>query len=284
MQAVTKDQFLHTAVNIQLYTGLRIGELLALRWNDVDFATGEIRVDEALVFKEMDKNGKMVMGTVIEEPKTPYSLRSIGFADKLKSILLDWRRYLEKNGYPESVLAGDGIILCKQKGSYYTESGYRNRLKKLLIREGAYVQGICPYSFRHAFAENMFEAGKSIREIQMLMGHESIQTTFNYLRKRCNVDLKVLAERLDDYMTEREKKYESAEKSNRKTETYSVYDKGTDEGSLQIFMRTGRVKCDRQRVENLKNWRATRVQPPKKEGENVQPRAAEFGIKPNNSD
>lgn len=283
MQAVTKDQFLDTAVNIQLYTGLRVGELLALRWNDVDFATGEIRVDEALVFKEVDKNGKMVMGTVIEEPKTPNSLRSIGFTDKLKSILLNWRKTLEENGYPKSVLQDDGFILCNRKGSFYTESGYRNRFKKLLKSESIYVKGTCPYSFRHAFAMNMLEAGRSIREIQMLLGHESLKTTFVYLNNNSDVDHQELAKCLEEYLNKRDKKYADVANDLQISGERHTTDENTPYTQNSI-RRPESIKFNCQKVANLREMRATYVQPPKKESKNVQLRAAEFGIKPNNSD
>lgn len=260
LKAVAEDPFLNCAVHIQLYTGVRVGELLALRWNDIDFAKREIRIDEALVFAEIEKDKKLVMGTVIGEPKTKNARRSIGFSKKVEDALIEWRNYLVDNNWADA-LCDDSIILCNRKGGYYTESGYRNRLKKYLREKGVYEQGVCPYSFRHAFADNMLEAGKSVGEIQMLMGHESVQTTFNYLREQREVDLKNSAERLDEYMTAREKKYASVEKNKFKS---IVSDKDENAESMQLPVRVGRVKLDRQKVENLKEWRATRVQRPEK--------------------
>jgi integrase len=140
------------------FTGLRRGELLALRWRDVDFSNQVVRVrasyaDGALT---TPKSGKV---------------RSVPMAPDVAGALA-------KLGQRESWTDDDDLVFVGQSGSYLDGRALRRRYDAALKRAG--LRKLRFHDLRHTFGTRMI--GKAdIRRVQEWMGHADIQTTMKYL-------------------------------------------------------------------------------------------------------
>ena len=141
-------------------TGLRQGELLALRWQDVDWPAGLIRVRRSFTRGEF--------GT----PKSRRSSRAVPMADRVAGEL---HRHFARSEYQ-----GDSdLVFCHpQSGRPYDPSKMRIRFKEALKRAG--VRDARFHDLRHTFGTRMAAAGAPLRAIQEWMGHRNYSTTEIY--------------------------------------------------------------------------------------------------------
>ena len=139
------------------YSGIRLNELVNLKWEDIDFQRGTIHLKTAKGEKE----------------------RVIFFHDKLKSFI----EYFN--------LRKEGFVFLSNLGKKYDK-----RTIQMIVRHAAEKAGIgkrvTPHTLRHSFATHLLEAGADIRHIQKLLGHASLQTTQIYTHV-ANKDIKKLA-------------------------------------------------------------------------------------------
>lgn len=170
-----------------MYTGCRLGEVVALQWRDVDFASGWISVTKSASWK----GG----GVRISTPKTRNSVRKVPLLDPLRAVLEPRRGrpsdYILSGG-PEPLTDGQyhhlWLEYCKALGMVQpSESGERYRAK----RRQRDAKGIRPlkelppvvrpavtaHQFRHEMASAMYEANVGELEAQKLLGHADISTT-----------------------------------------------------------------------------------------------------------
>jgi integrase len=140
------------------FTGLRRGELLALRWRDVDFAGSVIRVRASY------SNGGLT---------TPKSgkVRSVPMAPDVAEVLA-------KLGQREHLTGDDDLVFVGELGGYLDASALRRRYAAALKRAG--LRQLRFHDLRHTFGTRMI--GKAdIRRVQEWMGHADVQTTMKYL-------------------------------------------------------------------------------------------------------
>ena len=140
------------------FTGLRRGELLALRWRDVDFAGSTIRV-----------RGNYSEG-VLTTPKSG-KVRAVPMAPDVASALA-------RLGDREYWVGDDDLVFVGTAGGYLDGSALRRRYGAALVRAG--LRQLRFHDLRHTFGTRMI-AKADIRRVQEWMGHSSIQTTMQYL-------------------------------------------------------------------------------------------------------
>jgi integrase len=140
--------------------GLRQGELVALRWRDVDWIAGVIRV------RRNYTRGQY--GT----PKSKRSSRAVPVADRLAGEL---ERHFQRSAYQ----ADDDLVFAHpDTGHPYDASKMRKRFKAALRTAG--LRPVRFYDLRHTFGTGMAAAGAPLRSIMEWMGHRDIQTTMIY--------------------------------------------------------------------------------------------------------
>lgn len=138
------------------WTGMRIGELLALTYNDIDFEAQTIRVCKS--YQRFDKRD------VITTPKTPKSNRNISIPNFLVE---DLKEYTEKL---YGIMADGRIFQCTK--SYLTAEMTRG-----IKNSGG--KRIRVHDLRHSHASLLVEMNFSPKEIAERLGHEKIETTLN---------------------------------------------------------------------------------------------------------
>ena len=153
-----------TGILLSLYTGIRIGELCALRWEDIDLNAETVKINATLQriqdFKGISGNKTK---TVITEPKTPSAKRTIPLPDfiikKLKAIV-------PKNG---------SAFLLTGTERFKEPRTLTNIFKRILKESG--VPDINFHALRHTFTTRCIEAEFEPKALSEILGHSSVNTT-----------------------------------------------------------------------------------------------------------
>jgi integrase len=157
---------LHALFVLLLTTGCRIGEALALHWEDVDLKAGRLTIRRSLE----ELSGKLRL----KEPKTESGKRVVVLPTIATDALQDHRRRMLTEG-----LAGLAHVFCDTSGGFVRKSNFLNReWKPLAEKVGA--KGCRVHDARHTVATLLVADGVSIRAVQGLLGHASPAITMKH--------------------------------------------------------------------------------------------------------
>jgi integrase len=156
---------------LAISTGLREGELLALRWEDVDLEAAVVRVSRTLT----RNGGKVSVGP----PKTKNSRRTVGLTDGAVEALREHlTRQLEEMKSAGSLYRPGGLVFANEVGGIVNPSNLRNRsLKALLERAG--LPAIRFHDLRHTCATLLLSRNVNPKIVSEMLGHASIAITLD---------------------------------------------------------------------------------------------------------
>ena len=137
-------------------TGLRLGELRALRWQDVDLEVGELRVRQGV------SRGK------VSTPKTKKSRRTVPLASSLVDAL---RSHQHDRGE---------LVFCRDDGTMFTKNSCRRPIQRACARAG--IPTIGWHRLRHTFATHLVASGTHLKVIQELLGYRTYKMTARYAK------------------------------------------------------------------------------------------------------
>lgn len=168
----------YAAYVMELYTGLRRGELLGLRWKDIDLKNGAITVSQQLV--------KVGNKHIIRELKTESSQnRNISIPGEVVTAMKEHKRQQEEHlkdlGYNDIAIAEhfkSGLTFINEVGTGFIQPRNFTRNFKGVLRT-AKLDDVRFHDMRHTFALISLQAGTDIKTLQSDLGHESIETTLD---------------------------------------------------------------------------------------------------------
>lgn len=180
----------HPIFTVMLGTGMRVGEVCGLRWEDIDLENGMIDVNHTLVyFNHRDENGCYFN---IHTPKTKAGNRQIPMTDDVKAAFEEERRCQELNGLQCRVMV-DGFtnfIFINRFGNLQHQGTLNKALRRIIrdcndiqLEKGTKNPTLLPnfscHSLRHTFTTRLVEAGVNIKVIQELCGHTRSDVTLD---------------------------------------------------------------------------------------------------------
>jgi len=154
-------------IYITLYTGLRIGEACALRWEDIDLDRKLLYVKQTLSRVWYVENGKKKSKWIIDSPKTPSSQRYIPICSKLYAVLCSFP-HAAKQGY---------ILTDTKTTGFLSPRTFEYRYKSILKKCGLEVFNY--HALRHTFATRCIERGVDIKSLSEILGHSDVAITLN---------------------------------------------------------------------------------------------------------
>ena len=176
---------------IMANTGLRVGELTGLRWQDVDLENGTIDVNHTLYyFNHRDEKGSYLS---ITTPKTENGYRKVALTKAVKDAFLMEKAYQELAGIKsiDEIDGYDGFIFINRFG-HVQHQGTLNKALRRIIRDfnveaieagKTDSEDILPHFschiLRHTFATRLMESGVSLKYLSGTLGHSEIQTTMD---------------------------------------------------------------------------------------------------------
>lgn len=177
----------HLIFTVLSYTGLRIGELLALKWTDFNEKQGTIRIIKTLY----NPNNNFEKYELLP-PKTKGSIRTIKIDNMLVNMLKKHKiKQHEIKLKNRLVYQDNGFIFAREDGHPQLRKVVADTRLKRLLKKAGIEKNITPHSFRHTHTSLLIEAGVGIKEIQQRLGHTDINTTMNiYAHMTANMEEK----------------------------------------------------------------------------------------------
>lgn len=154
---------INLGVLICMFTGIRIGELCALTWEDISLESNTIRIHRTMQ-RIQTPSGLNKTKVLISEPKSQYSVREIPIAESLKNFL---EMYKNKIGY----------VLTESYDKYVEPRTMQNRFKAILKTCG--ISNASFHTLRHTFATKCIEVGFDIKSLSEILGHANVNITLN---------------------------------------------------------------------------------------------------------
>lgn len=169
-------------VRLVLMTGLRMGELLGLRWEDIDFHSNMLHIQRTLNRLQKRDLPDTFSGNrteiVIQEPKTENSIRTIPLLPQLIKDLMTWRSLQEMDRAAAGEQYQDtGMIVTNPMGGYIEPRTFKKYYDQIL--EIARLRHFTFHALRHTMASMLYFNGVDSVSISKRLGHAQVSTTAN---------------------------------------------------------------------------------------------------------
>jgi len=155
-----KEEGFYEMFLLDIATGMRRGELLALQWEDINFETGEVRINKQV----QAVNGELI----ISQPKTKSSNRTIILPPAMLKMLTEYRETVNSRWLFPSPVREDSPrdpTLCRKRLS--------------MILEHAGCKHVRFHDLRHLFSTQAIQYGMDVKTLAATIGHASVETTLN---------------------------------------------------------------------------------------------------------
>lgn len=180
LMAINQHPLLKPLCMTAMFGGLRIGEILTLRWENIDFENKTISVVRGITqVPEFNDQGEVVSRqTVIGDTKTSCSVREVPIPDILIEALKDWKKeqWVKEQLTGVDLLKPTSIVFSNNDGTVRTYLGTRKIFDKCAKRNGFFGK-IHFHTLRHTYSNMLFKSNENPKIIQALLGHKSVKTT-----------------------------------------------------------------------------------------------------------
>lgn len=178
-------------LTIMLGTGCRIGEVLGLRWQDVDFKNRTISINHNLVYR-VQEDGTCT--NHVNSPKTKAGIRIIPMLDEVFDAFLEEYQYQKVIGFCTDEIDGySGFVFCTGDGKVYLPNAINSTIRSICAdynkeeeskakeenRDPVLLPKFSCHILRHTFCTRFCENETNLKVIQEIMGHADISTTMD---------------------------------------------------------------------------------------------------------
>lgn len=172
MDAIKKLSFDYQCILMILLTaGLRRGESIGLKWQDIDFNENTISVERSATYTKET-------GTVVKSPKTVNSIRVIPMMVGVADMLVKLKEFRSKE-YP-NVKIDETFLFCVEGNPFQPrDPNAVTRRLNYFVRNNN-LPDVSPHDLRHSCATLLLNCGADIKSVQEILGHANASTTLNY--------------------------------------------------------------------------------------------------------
>lgn len=163
-----KGDTLYPLFVLAAHSGLRIGELLALNWGDIDFKKGTVSVTKNSITVEdfEGESGKKNITKIQDTPKTKSSIRKVPLSDTATQVL--------KNHKQKSNTL---LVFCTKKGTLLNARNVERSFYRIVEKAG--IEKCSFHTLRHTFATRLFEKGTPAKIVSEFLGHSKVAHTLD---------------------------------------------------------------------------------------------------------
>jgi len=192
-----KGSSLEAVLTLAVASGMRRGELLALRWHDINFEEGSLQVR-----RTVSRAGKY--GIIENDPKTEQSKRKIMLPQFVLDVLKQYRlSQAEMRAKSGTAWQERDIVFSNERGGFTEATNLRVRFKKLLHEAG--LPDIRFHDLRHSAATILLSMGVPVKVVQELLGHSTISMTMDRYGHVLPSMQREMRDKLDDWFGNDEK-------------------------------------------------------------------------------
>ena len=158
--------YVNVGILISFYTGVRIGELCALKFNDISFETNTMHINKTMQRIQNFKGDKNKTEIIISSPKSECSIREIPVPQFIIDLII-------KN----DLYKRDAYLLTGEVVRFIEPRTLENKFNK--IASICNIENVTFHMIRHTFASNCIEAGVDAKSLSEILGHSSVNITLN---------------------------------------------------------------------------------------------------------
>ena len=158
--------YVNVGILISFYTGVRIGELCALKFNDISFETDTMHIDKTMQRIQNFKGNAKKTDVIISSPKSECSIREIPVPHFIIDLII------KNNLYKK-----DAYLLTGETNRFIEPRTLENKFNK--IASICNVENVTFHMIRHTFASNCIEAGVDAKSLSEILGHSNVNITLN---------------------------------------------------------------------------------------------------------
>lgn len=162
----THINHVNVGILLSLYTGIRIGEVCALKYDDLNIESRILRIDKTMQRIQNFNGNSNKTDIIISSPKSTCSLREIPIPQSVVDIIIENKLY-SKSSY----------ILTGEKDRYIEPRTLQNKFNKIASSCG--IDNVTFHMLRHTFASNCIEAGVDAKSLSEILGHSNVNITLN---------------------------------------------------------------------------------------------------------
>lgn len=200
LKEIPTYQILYRLTVVGLGTGMRLGEITGLTWDNIDFENNVIHVRQNLQLV-IDKTGTKEKHSryIIDTPKSDAGIRDIPLFDDVRQALEEMKQWDSFVDTGKTVDGYKGFCFLNSRGSILNPTSIVRKFKKAQDRynmteakraeeegrEPVLISYVRPHVLRHTFCSRLIEVTDELKVIQHIMGHRNITTTMNIYAELC---------------------------------------------------------------------------------------------------
>lgn len=177
---------IYSPIMLMLNTGMRTQEVLALKWQDIDFINHRLHIQRAVTVEvAFDGDGNIKSRqSVVSKTKTENSTRTIGLTPEAQEILLNWKQTAPS--VSKTKLGPDDFVFGYEGKPNFTYNAFRDRINDYLGRVSGDIDKMRLHRFRHTVATILASRGQEVLQVMRQLGITQENTLQRYIDQKAN--------------------------------------------------------------------------------------------------